>query len=86
MPQVAAIVPENWVFRYKTLDTILTDNKSQFVSSFSSALCTSMGTKLVTTTQNHLQSDRQVKRFNTDQEERICHYVTNEQKNWNVFL
>lgn len=61
-PHVARVVLESWVIPYDIPNTIVTGSGPQLVSKFFAIMCTSMSTKLFTTTEYHSQAYGQVKR------------------------
>ena len=85
-PVVAAVVLEHWVIPYGIPNHILSDNGSQFVSKFFSALCAFLGAKLTTTTAYHPQTNGQTERYNKTIITRLRHYVNDHQTDWDLFV
>lgn len=71
---------------YANPNTILTDHNLQFVPSFIAALCAALGTRLVATTEYHLQASSQVKRFNKSLEARLRQYIYDHRRRWDMFI
>lgn len=69
---------------YGILGTFFADNRPQFVSKSFAALCTSLGTKLVTITECHPQSNGQVDRHNKAPAARLSHYIDDHQQDWDI--
>lgn len=79
-PLVATVVMKHRIIPYeRELDTFLGDNGPQFVSKFLAALCTSLGSKQVTTTECHSQSSGQVERHNKRIVSRLRHIDDHQQ-------
>lgn len=64
----------------------MTNNVSQFVTKFFAALCVSIYTKLLTTTEYHSQATKQTKRFNKTLVARLLHYFGERQSNWDLYV
>lgn len=56
------------------------------MSKFFSTLCVSLGTKLVTVTEYHPQSKRQVKRFEKLLVARLRHYIDDHRIDWDMYV
>lgn len=85
-PHVALVVLERCIIPYGIPNTIMTGNGPQFVSNFFAALCASLQTKLVSTTEYHPQTNGNVERFDKTLVARLRHYIDEHQSNWDTFI
>lgn len=83
---VAVVVLENWIVAYGIPNTIMTDNCSHFVASGFVALGAVTGTKLITTTEYHSQSNGQVERFKKTLVARLQRYIVKHQTKWDTYV
>lgn len=83
---VAYIVFNDWVIPYGIPTYILTDNGTQLTSKSFATLCTHLGTKQLTTTAYHPQTNGQVERYNKTIVTRLRHYVAKNQRDWDIFV
>lgn len=78
----------NWIIFYELFYVILKSNGKgkQLISKFIAALCTSFGTKLVTSTENYPQRNRQYERYNSKlvSSHRLC--FGERQQNWDFLV
>lgn len=85
-PFAATVVLENWIMLCGIPDAILTDNQCWLASKFFVALCASMGTKLVTTTENFPHTNGKVGRYNHTSVTRLRHYIDDHKQDWKKFV
>ncbi|CAN8062790.1 unnamed protein product [Agarophyton chilense] len=83
---VATAFLSHCVYPYGTLLYLLMDNGSQFVSKFFSQVCATLGIKYVTTTAYHPQTNDQAERFKCTLLNRLAHYVSEHQLDWDHYI
>ena len=67
-------------------DDIVSDRDSKFTSAFWKQLQKLLGTQINMSTAFHPQTDGQTERMNSIAEDMLRHYVSPDQKNWDLFL
>ena len=85
-PVVAEAFLDYWVYPYGMPNYLLTDNGTQFVSKFFETICSYLGIKHLTTTAYHPECNGQAERYNRTLVERLRHYVSEHQKQWDVYV
>lgn len=65
---------------------MLEDNGSQFISKFFQSLCAFLGSKNLTTTAYHLETNGHVESFNKTTIARLRQYVADNQRDWDVYV
>ncbi|CAN8061912.1 unnamed protein product [Agarophyton chilense] len=83
---VATAFLSHWVYPYDMPLYLLTDNGSQFVSKFFSHVCDTLGIKHATTTAYHPQTNGQAESFNYTLLDRLAHYVSEHQLDWDDYV
>ena len=83
---VAETFLESWIFPYGIPDIVLTDNGPNFVSKFFEHLNSLLGTKHLTTTAYHPQTNGQAERFNRTLCQRLRLFVSEHQTDWHSFV
>lgn len=77
---------DNWIMPYGILTQLLTDNEKQLFSKFLESLCALLGTKHLTTTAFHPQTNGQAKQFIKTTTSTLPHYVPEHQRDWNLYV
>lgn len=85
-PNVDTVFVEHWIIPYEIPRTILTENGLQIVIRCFAAMCDSVETKFVTTTEYHPQTNRQVEWFKKTLVARLRHYIDVYQTDWDLFV
>ncbi|CAN8067066.1 unnamed protein product [Agarophyton chilense] len=83
---VATAFLSHWVYPYGMPLYLLTDNGSQFVSKFFSHNCDTLGIKHATTTAYHPQTNGQAESFNCTLLDRLAHYFSEHQLDWDDYV
>ena len=75
-----------WIYPYGVPDYLLTDNGSQFISEFFERICAALGTTHLRTTAYHPATNGQAERYNRTLAQRLRHYVSEHQDDWDDFV
>lgn len=86
VPHVAAICLDHWIMPFGIPTYLLTDNGSQIVGKFFATLCAFLGTKHLSTTAYHRETNLQTERYNKTIIARLRHYVAEHQKDWDHYI
>lgn len=84
-PLIVTTFLENLIVPYRVPNTVWCYNGPQFVPKFFAVMCTSLGTRLVATTECHPQFSGQVERYNKTLLARLHRYVDEHQTKWDLF-
>ena len=79
---VAQAFISHWVFVYRALMKLISDNGGKFTSRFILALCRILSIKSVFTTAYQPQTIGQVERFNRTLVSTLRHYLADNQRDW----
>ena len=83
---VAKAFCDCWIFNYGIPKVLLTDNGTQFTSSFFRKVCRILGIVKVFTTEYHPQTNGQAERYNRTLLAALRHYVADSQRDWDEWL
>lgn len=84
--KVGTIFLDRWVMPYGITPYALTDSGTQFVREFFTTFCLLFGFKKLTTTAYHLQTERQIERYNRASVMRFSHYVSEPERDWDLYV
>lgn len=81
---VAIIFMDHWIVPFGISSYILTDNSLQIVRKFLSSIRRYLGVKFLTAAAYHLQTNRQVERYNMTIGTLLRYYITENQRNYDI--
>lgn len=83
---IATIFYDHWIVQYEIFAHLLKDNRSHFVSTFFERICNFLGLKPLTITAFHHLRNGQAERYNRMLISRMRRYVSEHQRNWDIFV
>lgn len=83
---VASLFIDNCILPCESTTHVLTDDRTQVLRIFFEALCIVLGTKDMTTTAHHPQTNRQVECFNKTMIAILWHYAVEHQRYWDIYV
>lgn len=85
-PLDAAGFPNNWVFPHGVPQPVLTDNCPQFIAQLFPYICAVLGMRRIYITAYHPQSKGQAESYNKSLADRLRHYVSDHQPDWDLYV
>lgn len=82
---IATSFYNNCIVPYGILPDLMTDNDIQFLTKLFETVCNFLGLNYITNTAYHAQTNEQETQCNRMLVARLCHYIAEHQRDWNIF-